>query len=166
MTVAVARSGTPPIGADTFREAMSRLASGVTVICTTDASGTPYGVTVSSFGSLSLDPPLVQWSLRRAAPSYAVFHAATYFAANILAADQEDLSRRFCAPIDRFGTLGTERGVGDVPLLPGALSRIECEKVEEYPGGDHVIFLGRVVRASGQDKPPLVHWRGGYHRIV
>lgn len=115
---------------------------------------------------MSLDPPLVQWSLRRTAPSYSVFSRARHFAASILADGQEELSRRFCAPVDRFAALATASGTGGVPLLPGAIAWIECEIVNELPGGDHAIFLGRVLRARHHDKPPLVHWRGGYHRIV
>lgn len=156
----------PCVSAESFRGAMACLASGVTVISTRDAQGAPHGVTVSSFVSLSLDPPLIQWSLRRTAPSYAVFSEARHFAANILAADQEEVSRRFCAPVDRFAALRAATGMADVPLVPGALAWIECERVDEFPGGDHAIFLGRVMRARHRDRPPLVHWRGGYHNIA
>jgi flavin reductase (DIM6/NTAB) family NADH-FMN oxidoreductase RutF len=150
---------------ESFRNTLGQFATGVTVVTTLDSNGNPYGITVSSFASLSLDPPLVQWSLRRDAYSYRVFREARCFAVNILAAGQEDLARRFCASIDRFHQLRIEEGLFGLPLLPDALASIECERFGEHPGGDHAIFIGRVIRARHHAKSALLYWQGRYHSL-
>ena len=156
----------PAVDADMLRGTLGQFATGVAVISTLDAEGRAYGITVSSFASLSLDPPLVQWSLRHKAFSYPIFRLARHFAVNVLAADQEALSRHFCAQVDRFAELTYETGLNGLPLLPDALAWIECERRDEFSGGDHAIFVGEVVRARHRAKPPLVHWQGRYHRLA
>lgn len=148
-----------------FRHAMGHFPTGITVISTADEHGKPYGATVSSFASLSLDPPLIQWSLTTSSYSYPIFSQATHFAVNILAEDQEDVSKTFCQPIDRFAHVKSSRGVEGVPLVHGCVGWIECSVEQQIEVGDHTIFIGRVLRTIVDDKPPLLHWRGTYHAI-
>ena len=153
----------PPLNATDFREALGRFASGITVMTTRDNSGAPYGVTAPSFPSLSLDPPMVQWSLRNAAYSLPVFLEAGRFAVNVLSAGQESISRRFATPeIDRFAGLRTEAGLGELSLIEGALAWIECSLETTLEGGDHTILVGKVLRARTFDRQPLLYWRGSY----
>lgn len=158
-----ADDSSPPLDANVFREALGRFASGVTVMTTIDDCAAPYGVTATSFASLSLAPPLVQWSLRNAAYSLPVFLRSRRFAVNILAADQQSVSHRFATPeIDRFAGLQTEPGLGGVSLIKGALAWIECSLESTLAGGDHTILVGNVLRARTFDRQPLLYWRGGY----
>jgi flavin reductase (DIM6/NTAB) family NADH-FMN oxidoreductase RutF len=167
MTKAVIPDGDrlPAIDAGQFRSAMGQFPTGVAVISTLDGEGRPYGITVSSFASLSLEPPLVQWSLRCSAFSYPLFGEGRHFAVNILSDDQEAESRRFCASEDRFAAAAWEAGLFGLPLLHGALAWIECERVNEYAGGDHAVFVGQVLRVRHWPKRPLLHWQGEYHRL-
>ncbi|MBQ0747195.1 MAG: flavin reductase family protein [Marinobacter sp.] len=152
-----------PLDTNVFREALGRFASGITVMTTVDEDGAPYGVTATSFASLSLDPPLVQWSLRNAAFSLPIFLKSGGFSVNVLSADQEAVSRRFSTPeIDRFAQLNTESGLGGVSLIQGALAWIECSLETTLAGGDHTILVGKVLRARTFDHQPLLYWRGGY----
>ena len=157
----------PALTQEEFRDAMGRFATGIAVMTTLDVDGKPYGVTVTSFTSLSLEPQLVQWSLRSAAWSLPIFTVAGRFVVNILSADQETVSRRFATPdIDRFSSLAVEAGLGGVPLVNGALAWVECVLETTWPVGDHTIIVGRALRAHTFDGTPLVRWRGGYQRIA
>jgi len=157
----------PKLTSDDFRAAMGRFATGITVVTTVDGDGAPYGVTATSFASLSLDPPLVQWSLRNAAYSLSIFLQSRRFAVNILSAGQTALSRRFATPdIDRFAGQPTEPGLNGLSLLPGAVAWIECDLEETLAGGDHTILVGRVLRARTFEQTPLLHWRGAYLPIA
>jgi len=148
-----------------FRQALGHFPTGITVISTADGNGKPYGATVSSFSSLSLDPPLVQWSLTTSSYSYPIFSNATHFAVNILAADQEEVSRTFCKPIDRFSQVDSSCGLEGLPLVDGCVGWIECAMERQIDAGDHTIFIGRVLRTRFDGKAPLVHWRGDYHPL-
>lgn len=149
-----------------FRRALGCFATGVAVITTRDGGGRPAGLTINSFTSVSLDPPLVLWSLSRHAASLPAFHDSEFFAVNVLAADQLDLSRRFARPSsDKFAGLGFVDGLGGVPLLDGTAACFECRTRHRYDGGDHVIFLGRVERYAHSDREPLVFGRGRYGRL-
>jgi len=158
-----AREGVSEVSAAEFRHAMGQFATGITVVTTVDGNGEPYGVTATSFASLSLDPPLVQWSLRNAAWSFPIFRENAHFAVNILASDQETVSRRFASPgVDRFKDLDVRPGTGGLPLIGGAMAWIECALEDTLPGGDHTILIGRVLRTRCFVKTPLLHWRGDY----
>lgn len=163
---AVDRTGSgaaPRVSPAAFREALGHFATGVTVMTTVDPDEGRYGVTATSFSSLSLDPPLVQWSLRNEAYSLPVFMRAGRFAVNILAADQEAISRRFATPdVDRFAGLEIEEGLLEMPLIRSAAAWIECSLETTLPGGDHTIMVGRVLRARTFHRTPLLHWRGSY----
>lgn len=155
-----------PLAPAAFREALGNFATGITVMTTHDAVEGRYGVTATSFSSLSLDPPLVHWSLRNAAYSLPIFLRSGCFAVNILASDQEGVSRRFAtAGVDRFAGLEIEDGLAAMPLIAGAAVWIECLLETTLPGGDHTILVGRVQRARNFPKPPLLHWRGNYTSI-
>jgi flavin reductase (DIM6/NTAB) family NADH-FMN oxidoreductase RutF len=146
-----------------LRRALGCFATGVAVITTRHRDGRPAGLTINSFTSVSLHPPLVLWSLSLAAFSLPAFHDAEHFAVNLLAADQLELSRRFAAPaIDRFAGVGFAEGLGGAPLLDGAVASFECRTENRYDGGDHVIFLGRVERYRYGEAEPLVFARGRF----
>ena len=146
-----------------LRQALRRYATGVTIVTARRDDGAPIGLTVNSFGSVSLDPPLVLWSLSRASPNLGAFQRAGHFAVNMLSHRQLDLARRFAAPHpDRFANLDWERGLGEAPVIDACAAVFECSRYAEYPGGDHVIFLGRVDRLTAADHPPLVFFDGGF----
>ena len=150
-----------------LRSALGRFATGVTIVTTRDEAGAPIGLTANSFNSVSLDPPLILWSLARKSINLAVFEASSHFAINILAADQRGLSDRFARPVaDRFDSVDWREGAGGVPVIEGSLASFECAAHRQLDGGDHVIFLGRVLRfraaAAEHDKDPLVYYAGKY----
>lgn len=146
-----------------FRRALGTFTTGVTVITARSAQGEPVGVTANSFSSVSLDPPLVLWSLAKTAHSLPVFEAAEYFAIHILAAGQEDLSNRFASRgEDKFANLEVQNGLGGAPLLGDCSTRMQCKTVYQYEGGDHIIFVGEVVDLVNNQVPPLVFQAGKY----
>jgi flavin reductase (DIM6/NTAB) family NADH-FMN oxidoreductase RutF len=146
-----------------FRRALGRFATGVTIVTTRGPAGRTEGVTVNSFSSVSLDPPLVLWCLQSAAPSAPSFLAADWFAINVLGADQHHLSRHFATPHpDKFAAIATTSGLGDCPLLASALARFECRAERSIEAGDHTIFLGRVVRLEHREGEPLVFSAGRF----
>ncbi|HEY7385968.1 MAG TPA: flavin reductase family protein [Beijerinckiaceae bacterium] len=146
-----------------LRHALGRFATGVTVITTRTAEGKLEGLTANSFSAVSLDPPLVLWSLRRNASSLSSFSDSGYFAVNVLAANQCDLSRHFATPSkDRFAGTDYAVGLGGCPLLPDCLASFECSTEHTVTGGDHIIFIGRVLRATYRDGEPLIFSAGKY----
>lgn len=152
-----------PDDARRFRNALGAFATGVTIVTTRDAQGRDIGLTANSFNSVSLEPPMVLWSLAKSARSLPAFLAATHFAVHVLAADQEELSLRFAARgSDKFGGLDLERGPASVPLLRGCSARFHCRTAFRHEGGDHVIFVGAVESFDQSDRPPLIFHGGGY----
>jgi flavin reductase ActVB len=149
-----------PVDAATFREAMARFASGVTVVTTRDAAGTPVAFTATAFSSLSLDPPLILVCLDTRASCYPAFQAAPHFAVSILAAGQAEHALRFAARgTDKFAGVTVQPGpVTALPLLPRALVHLECRTHRRFEAGDHTIIVGEVVRAESRDAMPLVHF--------
>lgn len=150
-----------------FRNALGNFATGIAIVTTRDAAGGPVGCTINSFASVSLEPPLVSFCLDRKAGVLAAFQTHTHFALHFLAANQEDLSRRFAkAGEDRFGDLQPIIGLGDVPVLPGCLVHFECSVFNRIDAGDHVLILGQVEKLSaGADLPPLLYFRGRYAQL-
>ena len=145
-----------------FRQVLGRFATGVTVVTTCQGSRRA-GITVNAFCSVSLDPPLVLWSLSRQAPSFSDFTHATHFAVNVLAAGQHHLSRQFSTPLpDKFSGVEFVEGPAGVPLLSGVNAHFVCRNVRQYDGGDHVIFLGEVEDYKYSDGEPLVFHSGRY----
>jgi flavin reductase (DIM6/NTAB) family NADH-FMN oxidoreductase RutF len=144
---------------------LGTFATGVAIITTRDDAGRLYGLTGNSFSSVSLDPPLVLWSLARAAPSLPAFRAATHFAVNVLGSEHRDLSVRFGRGArDKFAGVDYTLGEFGVPLIDGAAAHFECRIVDRYYGGDHEIFLGHVERYRYVHKPTLLFCHGTYHR--
>ncbi len=145
-----------------LRRALGSFATGVTIV-TTHASGQDIGLTANSFNSVSLNPPMVLWSLARDSLSLPAFMQCTHFAVHVLAAPQEPLSARFAARGgDKFAGLQTSRGVGEAPLLSGCAARFQCRTAYRYEGGDHVIFVGEVLAFDQSEQPPLLFHAGGY----
>jgi flavin reductase (DIM6/NTAB) family NADH-FMN oxidoreductase RutF len=152
-----------------LRRALGRYATGVTVV-TARAPGrgaAPVGVTVNSFTSVSLDPPLLLWCLDLRSSTRPVFLAAGWFAVNVLAADQAALSARFAArgAADKFAGLDWTEGLGGSPLLPGCLARFECRTERAVEVGDHVVLIGRVLRASHREEGEPLLFLGGRYRL-
>jgi 3-hydroxy-9,10-secoandrosta-1,3,5(10)-triene-9,17-dione monooxygenase reductase component len=157
----------PPIDADTFRTALGRFPSGVTVVTVRDAAGRDCGMTVSAFSSLSLEPPLVLVCIGDDATIAGAVAAAGHFAVSVLSEEQESLARRFADPdADRFGGAKISRGVTGLALIDGAVAQLECAIVARHRGGDHTIVTGEVLSATAVgDGRPLVHQRGEYRRL-
>ena len=150
-----------------FRRALGNFATGVTVVTAADASGRKVGVTANSFNSVSLDPPLILWSIDKRSTSHAVFEAATHFAVNVLAADQIDLSNNFARPReDRFAEIEYQAGAGGAPVLADCSARFECEKYQQVDGGDHWIMIGKVVAFDDCGRSPLLYHQGAYSMVL
>ncbi len=149
-----------------FKQAMAQFTSGVTVV-TTEHDGKPYGLTVASFASLSLHPPLVLVCIEKSVKSHDALAAAGKFGVSILARDQTDVSGRFASKVDdKFAGIDVRRGELGVPLIAGAICTLECSVQAQLPGGDHTIFVGEVVDAQVSDDPPLVYFRSGYRELA
>jgi len=146
-----------------FRNALGRFVTGVTVITTRTPEGKLEGLTANSFSAVSLDPPLVLWSLRKSSSLLQAFHGATHFAVNVLHASQFALSEHFAKrEPDKFRNVAHALGLGGCPLLSGALATFECSKETDVAGGDHVVFFGRVERAAHREGEPLIFSAGRY----
>ena len=151
----------------TLRDALGRFVTGVTIVTTLDSDGAPVGLTANSFTSVSLDPPLILWSLSKRSGNLAAFSTAGRFAVNILSQDQNELSARFASlSEDRFAGTGWRRGLGGLPLLPGCLAHLECVTTREQEAGDHVIFIGRVECFAYRDGPPLAFFSSRYAALA
>ena len=146
-----------------FRNALGRFVTGVTVITTRTDEGRLEGLTANSFSAVSLDPPLVLWSLRTNSSLLSFFQDAGHFAVNVLGAWQFALSEHFAkrAP-DKFQNIVHAPGLGGCPLLFGALATFECSKEANVVSGDHVVFFGRVERVTYRDGEPLIFSAGRY----
>ncbi len=132
-----------------FRASLGMFATGVTIVTARTSEGDLVGLTANSFNSVSLDPPLVLWSLARAAGSLPSFSTGSHYAINILAADQRDLAERFARKgADRWSGVAFTEGAGGAPLLSGAAASFECFNRSRYEEGDHVIFVGEVERCA------------------
>lgn len=149
-----------------LRSALGCFATGVAVVTTVGDHGAPVGLTISSFNSVSLKPPLVLWSLANSAPSIDAFRQHGDFAINILAADQIDICNQFARPSEnKFEGVRYRDGFNGVPLIEGAAARLECKAYATYPGGDHEIHLGEVVDLMTSQRSPLVFHRGQFTQL-
>jgi len=154
------------LGADELRRALGRFVTGVTIVACRGADGAPVGLTANSFNALSLEPPLVLWSLRRASGSIDAFTQASHFAVNVLAEDQVDLSRRFARPSSaRFEAGEWSDGQGGAPVLAGCVAVFECRRRSHHEAGDHVLFIGEVERIAAGAEAPLVYHAGHYRML-
>lgn len=152
----------PPVDGLLLRTALGRFATGVAVVTTCDGDQL-QGVTVNSVASVSLDPPILLWSLRSEAPSLDGFRRAGQFVVNILANGQRAIADRFArrAP-DKFDGVTFARGFGGCPVLPGSIARFDCRVEREVPAGDHVIFLGAIESFEVAEGVPLIFSSGRY----
>jgi 4-hydroxyphenylacetate 3-hydroxylase, reductase component len=159
--------GAPVEDPAAFRRSLGQFATGVAVV-TALRGETPVGMTSNSFASVSLDPPLVLWSLRRASSSFKQFETCDYFAVNVLASDQVDLSQKFAkSGPDKFDSVEWKRGIRGSPILEGTLAVFECKSVRNHDGGDHLIMVGEVERHSRHiEKQALLFAQGRYATAI
>lgn len=150
-----------------FRSALGTFVTGVTIVTARDSDGDPVGLTANSFNSVSLDPPMVLWSLALSSGSLPVFRDAEGWAVHVLAADQQDMSNRFATSgADKFAGLDPADGPEGAPLIPGCAARFGCRARFEYEGGDHAIFLGEVIDFDRSEAEPLIYHGGSYGRVM
>jgi len=150
-----------------FRNALGNFATGVTVVTAKTPTGELAGVTANSFNSVSLDPPLILWSIAKSSSSVNTFENSSHFAVNILAADQIDLSNNFARPSDdKFASIPHTFGQGEAPLLENCCAQFECERYQMLDGGDHWIMLGKVVAFNTSNRAPLLYSQGSYAGAV
>lgn len=148
---------------DEYRRALGCFATGVAVVTTRDADGTRVGLTISSFNSVSQEPPLVLWSIAHDSQSYDTFMQAVFFAVNVLATDQQDVSERFAkSGANKFDGLDCGVGINGVPILPEYSAVYECRTEYRYDGGDHKIIVGRVLKFEDRRTDPLIFYRGHF----
>ncbi|MFM8609115.1 MAG: flavin reductase family protein [Burkholderiaceae bacterium] len=157
------RRAQPPVfTTPQFRKALGMFATGVTIVTARAADGSLVGLTANSFNSVSLEPPLVLWSLSRHAGSMPAMSAGTHYAINILAADQRNLAERFAAKgADRWAGVAFSEGIAGAPLLSGTVASFECFNRSRYDEGDHVIFVGEVERCSHREGASPLLYHGG-----
>lgn len=149
-----------------FRNSLGMFATGITVVTTRTPAGVPIGLTVNSFNSVSLEPPLIVWSLSNDLPSRPLFEGCEYYAINVLAEDQAELSQRFASRAeDKFIGLEFDTGAGGVPLLRGCCARFQCRNTVRHEGGDHVVFISEVVDFDRAERAPLIYFGGAYRQL-
>ena len=154
------------LDAKELRNMMGHFATGVTVVTTKDRNGQKFGITANAFTSVSLDPPLVLVCIDKNAQCYPCFEECQIFAVNILSQQQEEISRRFATKgINKFEGLPWRAGSSGAPLIDGAVGYVECRIVERFEGGDHTIYLAKVLGGTVASAEPLLFFRGKYHRL-
>jgi flavin reductase (DIM6/NTAB) family NADH-FMN oxidoreductase RutF len=153
-----------------FRHTLAQFATGVAIVSAHNPDGEPVGITVNSFNAVSLSPPLVLFSVQRQAFSLPVLLSAQGYAVNILSENQRRMSQRFGGfkrDADPWADAPHALGRSRAPLIHGALARFECEPWAVHDGGDHLIFVGRVVNfEAASDDQPLVFFRGAYRKLA
>lgn len=155
-------SGNPRDDTRAFRRALGQFATGVTIM-TTESGGRMAGVTANSFSSLSLEPPLILWSIARTSRSFPIFESASHFAVSILGANQLEVSQAFASSSqDKFANVAWRKGLNGVPVIEGALATLECATDRIYDGGDHIIMVGRVERYTYTEGDVLLYYQGRY----
>ena len=146
-----------------YRRAMGCFATGVAVVTTLDRSGRKAGITINSFNSVSLDPPLVLWCISADSRRFDIFVEAEHFAVNVLAIDQRDICTKFASSsVDRFEGLDCAEGIAGIPILPNYSAVFECRTEHRYDGGDHTIIVGRVLKFEDRETDPLIFYRGHF----
>jgi flavin reductase (DIM6/NTAB) family NADH-FMN oxidoreductase RutF len=148
-----------------FRNALGSFTTGVTVVTAMTSDG-PIGMTVNSFASVSLDPPLVLWSPAKSSSRYAAFTGAQHFAIHVLGSDQDHLSAAFTRGGSGFERIDVEFNEVGVPVLPGTLARFECGQQAQHDAGDHTIIIGRVLRVAHRQGEPLCFSGGRFGRFA
>jgi flavin reductase (DIM6/NTAB) family NADH-FMN oxidoreductase RutF len=155
-----------PIASEEFRHVCGRFATGVSVATVLDPRGRPHGLTVNSFTSISLTPPLVSICLGLNVTVVDAFREAEFYGINILADDQQEISDRFARKgLDRFATVSWHRGKSGAPMIAGCLATMECAIRQRIPCGDHLIFVGEVVHSQINSGSPLLFYASGYRKL-
>lgn len=154
-----------PANARSFRKALGTFTTGVTVVTAPGQAG-PLGMTVNSFASVSLDPPLVLWSPAKSSARHDAFIAADHFAVHVLAAEEDELSASFTRGGRGFDVVAWRRNENGVPVIPGTLARFECQRAALHDAGDHTIVVGRVLRATHRQGEPLCFSHGSFGRFT
>lgn len=150
-----------------LRNALGCFATGVTVVTALDADGHPVGLTVNSFAAVSLEPPLVLWSLHNSSHNVDAFLHCQHYCVNVLSADQEAISNRFASwPVDRFAQLDWSAGLGGAPVIAGCCAWFEVANRNHVPAGDHLTFFGEVLQfRDDRSRAPLIFHGGRYRRL-
>ncbi|MCD9187038.1 MAG: flavin reductase family protein [Pyrinomonadaceae bacterium] len=149
-----------------FRAALGRFASGVTVVTTKDDSGKLFGITVSAFCSVSLEPPLILACIEKRAGSHHAFQQSKAFVVNILREDQQAVSNHFASHLeDKFVNVEYDTGIGNLPVLRNCLANLECRLHDSYESGDHTIFIGQIEKATVSEENPLIYWHSKYREL-
>src|SRR3569833_162227 len=158
------RSTAHNVTGEEFRRVVGSLATGVTNITTTTVDGEPIGLTANSFSSVSLDPPLVLFSLARKLHSQNAFENSKHFSISVLHEGQLPLAKQFAVALgEKWKDVEFEMGTFGCRLISQAAATLECEKYASYDGGDHVIYVGRVLKIeANNEKSPLLFWRGKF----
>jgi flavin reductase (DIM6/NTAB) family NADH-FMN oxidoreductase RutF len=160
-------SGSSGLDPRDFRNALGTFATGVTIITAMADDGKPYGLTCNSFASVSLNPPLVLWSLGMYSQGLPIFQNASHFAVNVLGVSQQALALEFSKPrVDRFAGVNWKPGLGKAPLIADSVAYFQCRAANRYYGGDHVIFLGAVEAYAYNKKEPLLFLGSGFGRFI
>lgn len=158
---------TPILDVRKFRTALGSYPTGVTIVTTIDGDGNKIGMTANSFTSLSLDPPLILWSIDKATGCFDAFNECSHFAIHVLGEHQEGLSNHFAGRgFDKFKEIPSTEGIGGSPILKESSACFQCSVEHRYEGGDHIILVGRVLDYSEQDLKPLVFSAGKYAKIA
>lgn len=161
------RTHTAPFDSTVLRQVFGSFATGVAVITTQDNDDTPYGLTVNSFNTVSLDPPLILWSQSKRAGSHSAFYQAGHFAISILAEHQAYISNHFSSRLeDKFATLETDidREFCGLPVIRASRAWLHCRTVSRIDGGDHTIYVAQVLKAAHSQSQPLIFFSGQYVR--
>lgn len=149
-----------------FRAALGRFASGVTVVTTKNDSGKLFGITVSAFCSVSLEPPLILVCIEKRAGSHHAFQESKAFVVNILREDQQSVSNHFASHLeDKFANVEYDTGIENLPVLRNCLANLECRLHDSHESGDHTIFIGQIEKAAVNEENPLIYWHGKYREI-
>ncbi len=153
-----------PLPEREFRNALGRFATGVAVVTALAPDGAKVGLTISSFNSASLTPPLVLWSLMKNAASMPVFQTASHYVVNVLGAQHKELAMQFSRKgVDRWADVAYHTGACGVPVLGGAIATFECASRHLYDAGDHVVLVGEVVHCTHQPGAPLLYHGGQFY---
>jgi flavin reductase (DIM6/NTAB) family NADH-FMN oxidoreductase RutF len=159
---------TSPLDPKALRQVFGQFCTGVTAVCAADGDGRRYGITVNSFSSLSLDPPLALFALVRESESLKIIQAARAFSINILAESQQDISNALAKKggPEKMDAVPTRPGVTGAPIIEGSIGYMDCLLHAQFDGGDHVILVGEIKQAAvGEALPPLLYFRSGYKTL-
>ncbi len=160
-------SSATPFDPRQFRRALGNFACGVTIVTAIDADGNKVGVTANSFNSVSLDPPLILWSLDKRSSAWETFQAAQHFTVNILASNQIELSNGFARPADdKYAGISFRQGFGGAPVFDGCSGNFQCSLFEHIDAGDHWILIGKVEVFEDFGRAPLLYHQGGYAMVI